>query len=244
METAEKAILMAAMAPRTAENAIGRPSFIGKTTAYNRLRLADVLVRFDAGVDISGGTVRLQIMKRRPVAIPISGRGSNMAALIAATQRQDYPASIAIVISNRPEASVSSAPRPRGGEQCARPPVVRRSLALRFRAAETDRRSGAELVACAGYMQIATPQFVEAYAGRMINIHPALPPPLQGARHPCSGACRRGADPWVHCPFRDNGNRQRSDHRPGGGAGDAGGHAADLGRAGHRRRAQALPGRA
>ena len=122
---------MAAMAPRTAENAIGRPSFIGKTTAGDRLRLADVLNRFDAGVDISGGTVRLQIAKRRPVAILISGRGSNMAALIAATQRQDYPASIAIVISNRPEARSRAPPRPRWRRQCSttgRSPIARASI--------------------------------------------------------------------------------------------------------------------
>ncbi|HEX2432177.1 MAG TPA: phosphoribosylglycinamide formyltransferase [Aestuariivirgaceae bacterium] len=120
-------------------------------------------------------------MKRRPVAILISGRGSNMAALIAATQRQDYPASIAIVISNRPEAP--------GLERAAAEGVAtavldHRSFADRSRFDSELRKlidgSGAELVACAGYMRIMTPQFVEAYAGRMINIHPALLPLYKG----------------------------------------------------------------
>jgi phosphoribosylglycinamide formyltransferase 1 len=132
-------------------------------------------------VDISGGTVRLRIMKRRPVAILISGRGSNMAALIAATQRQDYPAAISLVISNRPEAP--------GLERAAAEGVAtavldHRSFTDRSRFDAELRKlidgSGAELVACAGYMRIMTPQFVEAYAGRMINIHPALLPLYKG----------------------------------------------------------------
>ncbi len=120
-------------------------------------------------------------MKRRPVAILISGRGSNMAALIAATQRQDYPAAISIVISNRPEAP--------GLERAAAEGVAtavldHRSFADRSRFDAELRKmidgSGAELVACAGYMRIMTPPFVEAYAGRMINIHPALLPLYKG----------------------------------------------------------------
>ena len=88
------------------------------------------------------------------MAILISGRGSNMAALIAATQRQDYPASIAIVISNRPEASVSSAA---AAEGVATAVLDHRSFADRSRFDSELRKlidgSGAELVACAGYMR-------------------------------------------------------------------------------------------
>jgi phosphoribosylglycinamide formyltransferase-1 len=120
-------------------------------------------------------------MKRRPVAILISGRGSNMAALIAATRQENYPATISIVISNRPEA-----------------PGLQRAAAEGVPTAVLDHRSfadrpafdsglkklidasGAELVACAGYMRIMTPEFVNAYAGRMINIHPALLPLYRG----------------------------------------------------------------
>src|SRR5262245_4012582 len=107
-------------------------------------------------------------MKLRPVAILISGRGSNMAALIAATRQENYPATISIVISNRPEA-----------------PGLQRAVAEGVPTAVLDHRpfadrpafdaglkklidaSGAELVACAGYMRIMTAEFVNAYAGRM-----------------------------------------------------------------------------
>jgi phosphoribosylglycinamide formyltransferase-1 len=120
-------------------------------------------------------------MKRRPVAILISGRGSNMAALIAATRRQDYPAAISLVISNRPDAP--------GLERAAAAGVATAVLDHRSFAdrpsfdAELGKlidRSGAEIVACAGYMRVMTPELVEAYAGRMINIHPALLPLYKG----------------------------------------------------------------
>jgi phosphoribosylglycinamide formyltransferase 1 len=120
-------------------------------------------------------------MTRRPVAILISGRGSNMAALIAATQRQDYPAAISIVISNRPEAPGLARAAAEGVATAA---LDHRRFADRaaFDAelAKLIEGSGAELVACAGYMRIMTPPFVEAYAGRMINIHPALLPLYKG----------------------------------------------------------------
>jgi phosphoribosylglycinamide formyltransferase-1 len=120
-------------------------------------------------------------MKRRHVAILISGRGSNMAALIAATRRPDYPAAISLVISNRPDA-----------------PGLERAAAAGVPTAVLDHRSfadrpsfdaelrklidgsGAEIVACAGYMRVMTPELVETYAGRMINIHPALLPLYKG----------------------------------------------------------------
>jgi phosphoribosylglycinamide formyltransferase-1 len=102
-------------------------------------------------------------MKRRPVAILISGRGSNMAALIAATRDKHYPATISLVISNRPEAP--------GLERAAAegvPTAVldHRAFADRLAFDSELRRlidaSGAELVACAGYMRIMTPEFVNA----------------------------------------------------------------------------------
>jgi len=120
-------------------------------------------------------------MKRRQVAILISGRGSNMAALIAATRDKNYPATISLVISNRPEAP--------GLERAAAEGVATAVLDHRAFADRASfdsglrsliEASGAELVACAGYMRIMTPEFVDAYAGRMINIHPALLPLYRG----------------------------------------------------------------
>src|SRR6185503_15386640 len=120
-------------------------------------------------------------MKRRQVAILISGRGSNMAALIAAAQDDAYPATISLVISNRPDAPGLARAAAAG---VATAVLDHRGFADRATFDAALRRlideSGAERVACAGYMRIMTPEFVAAYAGRMINIHPALLPLYKG----------------------------------------------------------------
>lgn len=120
-------------------------------------------------------------MKRRRVAILISGRGSNMAALIAAARDDTYPAAVSLVISNRPEAPGLARAAAAG---VATAVLDHLGFADRARFDSALRRlideSGAELVACAGYMRIMTPEFVAAYAGRLINIHPALLPLYKG----------------------------------------------------------------
>ena len=115
------------------------------------------------------------------VAILISGRGSNMVALLEAARDPAYPAEIVLVVSNRPEAPglirAAEAGIPiravdhttfadRAGFDAA--------LDAALRAADVD------LVCLAGFMRILTPDFVASWAGRMLNIHPSLLPLFKG----------------------------------------------------------------
>ncbi|RST82796.1 phosphoribosylglycinamide formyltransferase [Aquibium carbonis] len=118
---------------------------------------------------------------RKRVAILISGRGSNMEALVAAAAGDDYPAEIVGVIANTPKARGLESARMRG---IATRVVPQRDHADR---AAHDEAIGAalteldaELVCLAGYMRILTPGFVAAWAGRLINIHPSLLPCFPG----------------------------------------------------------------
>ena len=116
------------------------------------------------------------------VAILISGRGSNALALIEAAKAADYPAEIALVISNRPDAggleraAALGAPvkaidhKPFGRDREAHERAIDAAL----------RDAGINLVALAGYMRILTPFLVRAWQGRMINIHPSLLPLFPG----------------------------------------------------------------
>ena len=118
---------------------------------------------------------------RRRVAVLISGRGSNMASLIEAARRPDYPAEIALVASNRPDAGGLA-----HAEAAGVPTAVVDHKAFPDRAAFEDaldgvlRRHGAELIALAGFMRVFTAGFVERWTGRMLNIHPSLLPLFKG----------------------------------------------------------------
>jgi phosphoribosylglycinamide formyltransferase-1 len=119
---------------------------------------------------------------RKRVAILISGRGSNMAALIAAAQAQDYPAEIALVLSNRPDAAgLATAARagvptavldhkPYGKDRAAFETALQRIL---------DDHAIA-LICLGGFMRLFTPAFVQRWHGRMLNIHPSLLPSFPG----------------------------------------------------------------
>jgi phosphoribosylglycinamide formyltransferase-1 len=115
------------------------------------------------------------------VAILISGRGSNMVALIEAAKAPEYPAEIVLVLSNRPEAGglayAAAAGIPaRAIDHKAYPTREAFDAALQ---AELE-AAGIELVCLAGFMRIFSAGFVEAWAGRMINIHPSLLPLFRG----------------------------------------------------------------
>ncbi|MDR3534593.1 MAG: phosphoribosylglycinamide formyltransferase [Rhodopila sp.] len=122
-------------------------------------------------------------MKRR-TAILISGRGSNMEALIAAARDPDYPAEIVLVLSNRPDASGLDIARAAGIEAEA---IDHRDFG-RDRAAHEAaidvvlRAADIEIVCLAGYMRLLTPVLVNAWQGRMLNIHPSLLPSFPGLR--------------------------------------------------------------
>jgi phosphoribosylglycinamide formyltransferase-1 len=120
-------------------------------------------------------------MARLKVGVLISGRGSNLQALIDAAADPAYPAEIVLVLSNRSEApGLERAARARVAH-CAIPHPSREAFAVAADAAL--RQSGAELVALAGYMRILDAGFVAAWRDRLINIHPSLLPAFPGL-HP------------------------------------------------------------
>jgi phosphoribosylglycinamide formyltransferase 1 len=136
--------------------------------------------------------------RRRRVAVLISGRGSNLAALLAAARAPDYPATVALVISDNPDA---------GGLRLARANDVP-ALAIDRRTygskAEFEtaldaalRDARIELICLAGFMRLLSPQFVEAWRDRILNIHPSLLPAFPGldthGRALAAGATEHGA---------------------------------------------------
>ncbi|MEP6343086.1 MAG: phosphoribosylglycinamide formyltransferase [Maricaulaceae bacterium] len=118
---------------------------------------------------------------KRRVAILISGRGSNMVALANAALDPDYPAEIAIVISNRPNAAGLDKAREMGIEAVAldhKDYQSRESFENDLHEALID--ADIELVCCAGFMRVLTPFFTRLWPGRLMNIHPSLLPKYKG----------------------------------------------------------------
>ncbi|HET6925623.1 MAG TPA: phosphoribosylglycinamide formyltransferase [Hyphomicrobiaceae bacterium] len=130
-------------------------------------------------------------MKKR-VAVLISGRGSNMMALVEAARARDYPAQVVLVISNRPEAA-----------------GLQRAIEARVKALAIDHKAyptreafdaavdtqlvaeGIELVCHAGFLRIQTEDFAARWLGRQLNIHPSLLPSFKGL-HPHKQALEAG----------------------------------------------------
>ena len=119
--------------------------------------------------------------QRTRVGVLISGRGSNMMALVEAARAVDYPADIAVVISNRPDAP--------GLDRARRQGLVAIGLDHRAYASRAAFETALEaeltaanvgVVALAGFMRLLTADFVGRWQGRMINIHPALLPSFKG----------------------------------------------------------------
>ena len=116
------------------------------------------------------------------VAVLISGRGSNMMALIEAAKAADYPAAIVLVLSNNPDAA---------GLAYAREGAIATAVvdhrSFKDNRADFERALDAQLhahradfVCLAGFMRLLTPEFVRRWSGRMLNIHPALLPMFKG----------------------------------------------------------------
>jgi len=120
-------------------------------------------------------------MARRRVAILISGRGSNMSALIDAATGTDYPAEIALVLSNRQNAAGLTTASQHGITTAC---VDHREFESReeFEQALDTRLTEAniELVCLAGFMRLLTSWFVERWRDRLINIHPSILPAFKG----------------------------------------------------------------
>lgn len=149
-------------------------------------------------------------MARRRVGILISGRGSNMAALIEAAQPPDYPAEIVLVISNEPEAAGLAFARSHGVPVAI---INHRAFANRdaFGNAldQALHAAGVEIVCLAGFMRMLATSFVERWKGRMINIHPSLLPAFKGlgthARVLAEGAKTHGCTVHFVVPELDAG---------------------------------------
>ena len=133
-------------------------------------------------------------MKRKRVAVLISGRGSNMAALIEAAKDKNYPAEIVLVISNRPKAEGVALARKAGVATT----IIDHTDYGKDRAAferalqAVLEGSGVEIVCLGGFMRLFTPGFIARWEGRMLNIHPALLPAFPGM-HPHEQALAAGA---------------------------------------------------
>ncbi len=119
--------------------------------------------------------------KSLKVGVLISGRGSNMKALLDACAASDFPAEIVCVIANRPGAGGLDLARAAG---VAAEVVDHKAFADRetFEAGLTRalEAAGVELLCLAGFMRVVTPGFVRHWQGRMINIHPSLLPLFPG----------------------------------------------------------------
>jgi phosphoribosylglycinamide formyltransferase-1 len=150
-------------------------------------------------------------MARKRVGILISGRGSNMVALIEAAKDPAYPAEIVVVVSNDPAAQ---------GLQRAAASGIKTAV-VDHKQFGKDRPSferalqttldghNVELLCLAGFMRLLTPWFVGQWDGRMLNIHPALLPAFKGldthARALKEGAKEHGATVHFVVPEMDAG---------------------------------------
>jgi phosphoribosylglycinamide formyltransferase-1 len=117
------------------------------------------------------------------IVILISGRGSNMEAIVAAQTAERWPARIAAVVSNKPEASGLAFAQSHGIPTAV---VDHREYPDReaFDAVLRQTVDGfaPDLIVLAGFMRVLTPAFVAHYAGRMVNVHPSLLPSFPGLK--------------------------------------------------------------
>ena len=150
-------------------------------------------------------------MSRKRVACLISGRGSNMAALVEAAKAADYPAEIALVVSNVPGAGGLATAAAAG---IATATIDHKSFGkdrAAFERALQDVliKHRIDLVCLAGFMRLLTPWFVGQWPNRMLNIHPALLPAFKGldthARALEAGVKLHGATVHFVVPEMDSG---------------------------------------
>lgn len=121
-------------------------------------------------------------MSRTKVAVLISGRGSNMEALVRAAKAQDCPFEVALVLANKPDAGGLATAAAEGIEAlCVDQKPFGKDREAHERAIDAAlRERGVQVIALAGYMRILTPFLVDAWEGRMLNIHPSLLPAYPG----------------------------------------------------------------
>jgi phosphoribosylglycinamide formyltransferase 1 len=122
------------------------------------------------------------MINKTPIAILISGRGSNMLSLIEACEKPDFPARVAVVISNKPDAGGLAIAAQHGVKTIA---LNHKEYATRQQFDEAVHKAinitDAEVVCLAGYMRLVTEWFVDQWTGKILNIHPSLLPDFKGA---------------------------------------------------------------
>jgi phosphoribosylglycinamide formyltransferase 1 len=147
--------------------------------------------------------------ERTRVGILISGRGSNMAALIAAARAADCPYEIVLVASNKPAAAGLATAQAEGIATFAlsHAGMTRETFDRQIDAAL--RAAGCEVIALAGYMRLLSDAFVAGWEGRMLNIHPSLLPKYKGlhthARALAAGDAAAGCSVHIVTPELDGG---------------------------------------
>lgn len=121
-------------------------------------------------------------MSRKRVAVLISGRGSNMAALIEAAKDKSYPAEIVLVVSNRPDAGgLFAAHAANIATEVVDHTVFGKDRAGFERVLQaTLEKQHIDLVCLAGFMRLLSADFVKKWQWRILNIHPALLPAFKG----------------------------------------------------------------
>lgn len=124
-------------------------------------------------------------MARKKLAVLISGRGSNLQSLIEAASTPDYPAEIALVVSNRADAPGLARARDAGIRTLTIGHTAFGKGAegkAKFEEALGDAlaASGADYICLAGFMRILSPHFISRFEGRILNIHPSLLPAFKG----------------------------------------------------------------
>jgi len=148
--------------------------------------------------------------EKTPVAVLVSGRGSNMEALIGACEAPDHPARIVHVISDRPDAQALARARAAGiGTTLVDGGSHDGRAAFDAALGEAMRATGAELFCLAGFMRILGADLVTAWQGRLLNIHPSLLPAFRGLnthrRALEAGVTIHGATVHVVTPELDDG---------------------------------------
>lgn len=135
----------------------------------------------DGGYLGAGRGLGDRVREKLPVGVLISGRGSNMAALIAAAADPAYPARIACVLANRADAGGLAVARAAGvaAEMVPHQDYVTRE-AFEEALDAALRGHGVQLVVLAGFMRVLTPGFIARWPDAIINVHPSLLPSFRG----------------------------------------------------------------
>jgi phosphoribosylglycinamide formyltransferase-1 len=119
---------------------------------------------------------------KRRVAILISGRGSNMTALVAAARHQDFPAEIVVVISNKADAAGLAKARDGGVPTMTieSKPFGKDRAGFEAKLQAALDEHSVDLICLGGFMRLFSAEFVQRWYGRMLNIHPSLLPSFPG----------------------------------------------------------------